>query len=530
MTRQNAIAVGGTPTATATGDDLWREVSSTETHLITSPPKTQPQNGNGNGKLPFTLQYADVDAERAVLAVLLIDPQSVDDIRSILDVEDFQIVRHRWIYQAILDVVDAGDLPDFVTVTDAMRAAGRIKTPDEANEIYDLVIFDAAPNILNGLAYAQVVKHASIVAQAFSAAQEIARAARPDNPVLTDDLVELGARLQELGNVKGSTAGTKGSTWGDLSRVIGPITWAWKPWLPDGMLTLIASEPGIGKSGLCLRIAGCFVKGWDWPDGTPFTGQRGRVLWCEAEAGQALNLERATSWGFPADDILSPLDDPTEDVNLDNPRHRQAIYNLAHRDDIRLIVIDSLRGSHGGSEKDTEIIGVVKWMAQVARDTGKPFLLTHHLRKRGLFDGNEISLDRLRGSTAIVQPARLVWAMDTPDPNAKDTKRLAVIKSNLARFPDPLGMTLDDKGVVFCDAPEPPKPDSVVDKAADLLLSLLRREPMNADDVLHEFDQVGLSHPAAKRAKKRLGIVSVKQADGRWYWSLPAKQAEMTLQ
>ena len=64
----------------------------------------------------------------------------------------------------------------------------------------------------------------------------------------------------------------------------------------------------------------------------------------------------------------------------------------------------------------------------------------------------------------------------------------------------------------------------------DLLLSLLRREPMNADDVLHEFDQVGLSHPAAKRAKKRLGIVSVKQADGRWYWSLPAKQAEMTLQ
>ena len=157
MTRQNAIAVGGTPTATATGDDLWREVSSTETHLITSPPKTQPQNGNG--KLPFTLQYADVDAERAVLAVLLMYPESVDDIRSILDVEDFQIVRHRWIYQAILGVVDEGDLPDFVTVTDAMRAAGRIKTPDDANEIYDLVIFDAAPNILNGLAYALSLIH-----------------------------------------------------------------------------------------------------------------------------------------------------------------------------------------------------------------------------------------------------------------------------------------------------------------------------------------------------------------------------------
>ena len=52
---------------------------------------------------------------------------------------------------------------------------------------------------------------------------------------------------------------------------------------------------------------------------------------------------------------------------------------------------------------------------RLARDTGKPVLCTHHLRKKGLQDGEAVTLDRLRGSSATVQTARLVWAEEAAE-------------------------------------------------------------------------------------------------------------------
>ena len=96
--------------------------------------------------------------------------------------------------------------------------------------------------------------------------------------------------------------------------------------------------------------------------------------------------------------------------------HQQALLEAAFRDDIRLIVVDSLRGAHRGRENDSDLISLVGWLAAMARDTGKPVLLTHHLRKRSQGEGEEVTLDRIRGTSAILQPARVVWALDRPDP------------------------------------------------------------------------------------------------------------------
>ena len=312
------------------------------------------------------------------------------------------------------------------------------------------------------------------------------------------------------------------ATWADIRGVLGPITWAWDGWLPDGMLTIVASEPGKGKSALCLRIAESFLTGKDWPDGTKYTGKTGKVLWCEGEAAQAINLDRAEKWGLPIDKLLTPSNDPLEDVKLDNGITQAGVRFLAERDDIRLVIIDSLRSVISGDENNSETITFVMWLAALARDTGKPILLTHHLRKRGLFDGDEKpSLDRLRGSTAIVQAARLVWALDEPDPYQPEVRRISAIKSNLAAFPESIGMWINEKGVFFREAPEVPRTESVGDRAADLLLSLLDKTPMKAKDLEAEFDLAGISWVSAKRAKGRLGIISIKNADG-WFWSLPA--------
>lgn len=317
----------------------------------------------------------------------------------------------------------------------------------------------------------------------------------------------------------------QGATWADIAGVLGPITWAWPKWVANGMLHIVASEPGKGKSILCLRLAACYLMGKTWPDGTEFTGELGKVLWCEAEAGQAVNLERAKNWGLPLADLLTPLGNPLEDLRLDNASHIRALEAMARRDDVKLIILDSLRGLHTRDENSSEVMSVVHWLAELARDIQKPVILTHHLRKRGLFDiGEAPNLDRLRGSTAITQAARLVWALDNPDPMQEHIARLSVIKSNLAKFPEPVGMIISDHGATFTHAPEAPKTESVADKAADLLLAMLSDEPKPAGEIETELQSAGVSWRSGKRAKARLGIVSIKREDGRWYWSLPAKR------
>ena len=315
------------------------------------------------------------------------------------------------------------------------------------------------------------------------------------------------------------------ATWADLGQTLGPITWAWQGWLPNGFLTIIAGENGVGKSALALRLCACFVRGDPWPDGTEYHGQTGAVLWVEAEASQALNLDRARCWGLPLERIYAPLPDPLDDARLDNAEHRDRIMEIACRAEVRMVVVDSLRGAHSGDENDSGVIGVVAWLAQMARNTGKPVLITHHLRKRGLLDsGAEVSLDRLRGSSALVQPARCVWAVDRPDPTST-ARRVAVIKCNLGPFPGPLGLEIGPEGVTFGRAPEAPRIETLQDKAADMLRALLRPGPRRAADLQTEIEGAGLSWAAAKRAKQALGIVSVKREDG-WWWGLPERSSE----
>jgi len=336
---------------------------------------------------------------------------------------------------------------------------------------------------------------------------------------------EIVRKLQDLDLDR--TSRLEPATWQDLDGLIGPVEWAWPAWLPRAFLTLLAGEAGVGKSILALRLAATFLGVTDlWPDAARFDGEPGTVLWCEAEAAQPLNLERAKTWGLPLDRLIFPFGEPTRDVQLDDPQHRAAIDAAIHRPDVRFCVVDSLSGASGRDENSSETLETVHWLAMLARDSGRPILVTHHLRKRSLFDGDDqkVSLARLRGYSGIVQPARLVLALDAPDPNAEDTKRLSVIKSNLARFPEPLGLQVTEAGVIFCDAPEAPKRYSALDEAKDAIQSILDAGPKLASDVQDELEARGISTGTASRAKRDLGVVSRKEGKT-WFWGLPTDDA-----
>ena len=133
-------------------------------------------------------------------------------------------------------------------------------------------------------------------------------------------------------------------------------------------------------------------------------------------------------------------------------------------------------------------------------------------------------MDRLRGSNAVGQFSRVVWALNKPNPDA-ETVRLEVIKSNWGARPKPLGFTVGNDGVVFCDAPCPPRTVTVKDQAAELLLNELTRQPQPQRVLLTRANDEGISEKTLRRAAKELGIVSKQRQDG-WYWSLPGSDSQ----
>jgi replicative DNA helicase len=465
-----------------------------------------------NLKLP-----RNVEAEQTLLGEILLEPGKVfPSLAGTIEARHFYKPEHRTIFRAMVDLSTSGAPLDIVSLSNRLEEKGNMEKA--GGRIYLTELLDCVTTTASLDHYAEIIRKKALRRAIIEAGLEITELGRQEDD---DDPAEKALELLREAVVDGLPANP--STWQNLADTIGPISWAWEKWLPAGLLTILAGAPGSGKSALALRIATTFLKGDSWPDGTPYNGEQGKILWCESEAAQPLNLDRARAWELPLNRILTPFHDPMIDIRLDDPRMRAIIERNAHDPDIRLVVVDSLSGSHRGDENAAQTISIVLSLATLARDTGKPVLLTHHLRKKSKFEGDEVTLERLRGSSAIVQPARVVWALDAPDATQEHRRRLSVIKSNLAAFPEPLGVEVDESGVSFGKAPHRPHTESQVEKAADLLLALLHKKPMPSVDLQKEADQAGISWDTFKRAKRKLELNAVKK-DGHWIWSLPAEE------
>jgi hypothetical protein len=387
-------------------------------------------------------------------------------------------------------------------------------------------LIDSTPTAINVVLYARIVRRDSVrrclAAIGGRILADAHRETSDDVRLLYDQAVRVLEAHYPRPAIEDAPA-----TWADLDASIGPIEWAWPGWMARGFVTMLASEPGEGKSMLGLHLCAVFLGTHAcWPDGQPYAGEPGSILWCEAEAAQSLNLQRAKAWGLPTERMLFPFADPLRDLSLDDVAHRSALASGAKRGDVRFVVIDSLSGARQGDENSSEMLSTVHWLAELARDTGKPILLIHHLRKRSVLDGDDrVSLERLRGFSGIVQPTRIVMALDAPDRQDPQIKRLSVVKSNLARFPDPLGLRIAEEGIAFCDAPRPPERQSRLEEAKQALCTLLEDGPLPFAELEAELRSMGIAMSTARRAKRALRIVS-RQGGGGWLWALPTHEQD----
>lgn len=320
--------------------------------------------------------------------------------------------------------------------------------------------------------------------------------------------------------------------------------WLWDQWLPRGYVTILCGMPGVGKSQVSLAMAACAMGAAPWPDGKrteahPDFGDS--VVWLDTEGSQPLLAERAKARGLPRDRFIWPEDpeqpgNPTPGWKLDNDRQFGIFTRFVDMYRPRLVVIDSLSGAHVGDENSSAMRGMLGRVADLARDTRIAFLFTHHLHKprEGQQSHTVDSIDRMRGSSAIAQFARVVMAVDTPEPDRAEWLRFRVIKNNLARMPEAIGVMLEDGSASFTTmVPEEPERHSPTTEARDFLVDYLRNIPRAPADIKKAAEEQGIAWNAVIRAAGTLGIVKRRlpgapgsRGHGGSEWSLPAKPCE----
>jgi hypothetical protein len=314
------------------------------------------------------------------------------------------------------------------------------------------------------------------------------------------------------------------------ATLVGETRWLWRDWVSFGHLTILAGEPGVGKSSLALHLCDLALRGKPWPDGAPSEGALGEVLFCDSEGAQGVNLERMARWGVPAERVLFPGVEGLDRLLLSDRRVLAAVERLVATRGVKLLVVDSLRASleAGIDENSSSLAAVLAPWAELARDNGLALVIVHHFGKARQGEPSSTSIDRLRGSSAIAATARVIIALDRPDPEA-EAARLAVIKSNLAKMPKALGFTISEEGIDFRhEAPRAPRGDSAIAKAEEFLRVTLQSAPMRWRDLERIASDARVSRNSLYGARENIGIVAVPDPDdpsgrGR-LWSLPARE------
>lgn len=203
------------------------------------------------------------EAEEATIGAILVNPVAYYQIKTFLQKDDFFILRHRYVWQALERLHERGEVIDYLTVVQELKDTGRLAEIGGAAFLTQLI--NATPTSVHGEVYARLVLSFATRRRILAASDEIKALAlngeltldeiiqqsasllkpfqgltmkkRPRNMVKIVDAVwnDLEVKLES----KRTTPGISTGFW-VLDRILGG--WAKKT------LVITAARPGMGKS------------------------------------------------------------------------------------------------------------------------------------------------------------------------------------------------------------------------------------------------------------------------------------------
>lgn len=326
-----------------------------------------------------------------------------------------------------------------------------------------------------------------------------------------------------------------------------PIKWLWKNRIARGKITILAGDPGLGKSQLTACMAGVVTNGGAWPvDNEPCP--KGNVVFLSAEDDASDTIRpRLEAVGADLNKVFL-----INAVKNYDPEHENSERSFDLKRDIKnletflreiggtvLLIIDPISAYLGGtdSHKNADIRALLAPLSDLAAKHKIAVIGVTHLNK----SQSRQALQRVTGSLAFVAAARGAFVV-AKDQNEPDRRLLLPIKNNIGDDRTGFGFSIESvtlsggistSKIVF-------EPDLVMESADDVLNfgnNLQDRGALGeakeflqhvciigctAQQVKEQAEEAGISYATLKRAKKELGIKSKKGGqNGSWMWRLP---------
>jgi replicative DNA helicase len=211
-----------------------------------------------------------LEAERAVLGSLLIDPDAIIKVANFLRVEDFFRERHGWLYDVMLTLHERREPLDFVTVVDELERRGQLEEIGGPAYITDLI--GGTPTSINVDFYARIVERTALLRRLIAAAGEIAEMAydesqdveevidRAETLVFGVSEARIHRDLMPIRAIMGNVVDRIDFLTRNKDTLMGvPTGFTMLDRLLGGMqksdLIILAARPAMGKTSLAINVA-----------------------------------------------------------------------------------------------------------------------------------------------------------------------------------------------------------------------------------------------------------------------------------
>ncbi|MDD4084644.1 MAG: replicative DNA helicase [Acholeplasmataceae bacterium] len=407
----------------------------------------------------------NIEAEQAVLGAMMIDREAISKATELLRDNDFYRQDHRAVFQVIVDLFNSNQAVDMVTVTEALKKAGKLE--DVGGIQFITYLANAVPTAANVSYHAKIVEEKSLLRQLISVSTQIAgsgyegsedvntlldnaermilgvseRKISRDFAPIKEVVMSAVDRIDELYNKKGGITGLA-TGFIDFDHLTSG--------LQPSDLILIAARPSMGKTALVLNMAQNIAirekKAVAFFSLEMSKEQLVQRMLCSEASIDSSRLRigelEDKDWEklIWAADGLSQAQifiDDTPGITVMEMRAKARRLKVEH--DLQLVVIDYLQLMQGSGKKNSEnrqqeLSDISRSLKALARELNVPVVALSQLsRSVESRQSKRPMLSDLRESGALEQDADLVGFLYREDYYDRDTENKNITELIIAK-------------------------------------------------------------------------------------------------
>ncbi|MES2141468.1 MAG: AAA family ATPase [Pseudomonadota bacterium] len=377
------------------------------------------------------IETFSLEAEQAVLGSLLIDNTTWLQVADQLTAKNFYKAEHQYLFQLIAQKLEKGESVDALTLSNEVKIIPALKGINGESYVFELM--HNTHSTANVAAHAAIIKDHAQHRQIKELLQHLNTYADETDVKTLIQYAHTQFAQMELASLP-INHGILSQLFSEIPHQ--PINWLWPERIARGKVSIIAGNPGLGKSQITASLAAIVTTGGIWPvDNTACLPGSVMFLSSEDDPGDTIGprlkaagadlakarfLKCVQTKNKQGRILEKSFSLKTDIANLDK--------FLEEIHDITLLIIDPITAYLGETDsyKNAEVRALLAPLSELAAKYNLAIVGISHLNKAVGQD----PLMRVSGSLAFVAAARAAYLV-AQDPNDENRRFLLPMKNNI---------------------------------------------------------------------------------------------------